>query len=79
MSSGAQSGSRDYTRADFSNAPSGDLSSSLAHLSREQRERLTEVLDQYLSALEKKERAGSLQDRSKHASLLDLDESSTIA
>jgi serine/threonine protein kinase len=53
MSSGAQSGSRDYTRADFSNAPSGDLSSSLAHLSREQRERLTEVLDQYLSALEK--------------------------
>src|SRR6478735_12083082 len=53
MSSGAQSGSRDYTRAGFSNAPSGDLSSSLAHLSREQRERLTEVLDQYLSALEK--------------------------
>src|SRR6185369_6690371 len=35
-----------------SNLPSGDSSSSLAHLTREQRERLTDVLDRYLLALE---------------------------
>src|SRR5262249_7954746 len=52
MSSGAQSGSRNYSRADFSNSPSGDLSSSLGQLTREQRERLTDILDRYLLALE---------------------------
>jgi serine/threonine protein kinase/tetratricopeptide (TPR) repeat protein len=52
MSSGAQPGSRDYSRANFSNSPSGDISSSLGDLTREQRERLTDVLDRYLSSLE---------------------------
>ena len=37
----------------MSNSSSEDLSSSLGQLTREQRERLTDVLDQYLSALEK--------------------------
>src|SRR5262245_3298457 len=32
---------------------SADLSPELAHLTREQRERLTDVLDRYLTALEK--------------------------
>src|SRR5262245_54209710 len=53
MSSSAQSGSRNYSRADLSNSLSADFSSSLAHLTREQRDRLTDVLDRYLSALEK--------------------------
>jgi serine/threonine protein kinase/tetratricopeptide (TPR) repeat protein len=52
MSSDARSGSRNYSRADFSNLPDGDFSSALGQLSREQRERLTEILDRYLSALE---------------------------
>jgi tetratricopeptide (TPR) repeat protein len=52
MSSDAQSRSRNCSRADFSNLPDGDFSSAFGQLSREQRERLTEILDRYLSALE---------------------------
>jgi serine/threonine protein kinase len=53
MSSGAQSGSRNYSQADFSSSPGDDISSSLGQLTREQRERLTDILDRYLSALER--------------------------
>jgi serine/threonine protein kinase len=53
MSSRSGRTSRMGSRADMSNSSSDDLSSSLGHLTREQRERLTDVLDQYLSSLEK--------------------------
>src|SRR5258705_13545750 len=53
MSSRSKRVSRIGSRADISNASSDDLSSSLGHLTREQRERLTDVLDKYLSSLEK--------------------------
>lgn len=53
MSSRSKRASQIGSRADISNASSDDLSSSLGHLTREQRERLTDVLDKYLSSLEK--------------------------
>src|SRR5262245_56233016 len=52
MSSGQSQSSGIKSRPEEASPHSADVSSSLAHLSREQRERLTDVLDRYLSSLE---------------------------